>query len=974
MSFSKAKLKRFNEIAVGDSPCSERKDHIKKFLKEVKDCYKDKEAAKETKEKDGKEPKVPATPSASDSESVKSSRSLRLFRTPSLPRRLRFKQHSESTPKKELQKDLAKGKEALEAANVEIKNKTEVLHDYQSQLDELKAEVFVLRENEARIKTESDLLIAEKEQVIKELSEELDRCKESLRKSQDQEERLSATIKQFESEIKMLLTSHESEVTFLTNTNTEVETAKERLKEENNKVLEENSVLKAELQGLGDELSVLKLAVQGSDGKIQEQSVQIEKLNAENFILLEEIEALKKQIQEDMLSFAQESQKMLKEIDDIKIEKEKLKEELENKQNLLNALKEELADKDVEMDLQRDSVREIFQQETQALTKKYEQQIATLKEINDMKIKEIESIHILEVAKMTRDHQEKMKSAERRRKEDLERNNDSIEEKIRLAGVQQEQRIKSLEASLEESIQKERVFWKSELDKCQKIAETEIIQGELEKQDLKTLLQSANEMLREKDDRIKELESRITNGIDYYISVNDQLEADINEVKEECNRLMTEKYNYQLTLNNTRSTVNILMERLKKSDTDVETLKNDLEAANRAKTDMELKNAALENEMKSLRKEMEEYKVALTALRNSSQAMEREMREKETIFEKLMSSEEETLEAVNKIGKLFNDRIEENLDKYFEMYTDLKRKYEEREIYIKDMKSLLDEFATGIELARLELDGKDKQILSLEQENKNIKVENMTYRYRCEQFEKYEEEKKREKEYERKVEQAERDFDDQADMISTKVIENLLSELDADVDIEQEKTFVISSSNSVDSNKIIEENQKLKAKLAEQIRRNDLLQEMIEMESDHAMENSDLKRKIEETDKARKNAEKLAREAAEKYNELKSKSLNIQNEKNFENLRETNTNLKNRILLLQATNKEHETIISDLQDKITFGTPRKASAKKQPTTPKTPKTPRTPKSLFPAFKGKENRSPMPMEIIQSPKNILTPRI
>lgn len=50
---------------------------------------------------------------------------------------------------------------------------------------------------------------------------------------------------------------------------------------------------------------------------------------------------------------------------------------------------------------------------------------------------------------------------------------------------------------------------------------------------------------------------------------------------------------------------------------------------------------------------------------------------------------------------------------------------------------------------------------------------------------------------------------------------------------------------------------------------------------------------IEETDKARKNAEKLAREAAEKYNELKSKSLNIQNEKNFENLRETNTNLKN---------------------------------------------------------------------------------
>lgn len=71
----------FISCTVGDSPCSERKDHIKKFLKEVKDCYKDKEAVKETKEKDGKEPKVPATPSASDSESVKSSRSLRLFRT-----------------------------------------------------------------------------------------------------------------------------------------------------------------------------------------------------------------------------------------------------------------------------------------------------------------------------------------------------------------------------------------------------------------------------------------------------------------------------------------------------------------------------------------------------------------------------------------------------------------------------------------------------------------------------------------------------------------------------------------------------------------------------------------------------------------------------------------------------------------------------------------------------------------------------
>lgn len=742
----------------------------------------------------------------------------------------------------------------------------------------MKSEIHQLKENDIKLRQENEIAIKIKDEKINELTKEIEELNENNTKLKINEEKLLEQTKQLENEIKMLLKSHENEIQFLISKNADTEMQHDQMMRENKKLLEENSNLQKEIENFKNEMNIIKSALETNEEKLQEKCLNIEKLTSENVDLLNEIQNLKKEIEENLKSYTDNSEKMLKELNELKVEKERLSNELTNRQELIQSLQEELIDKDVELDTYRDNLKESYQEDITKLTKKYEQQITTLKELNDMKIKEMESINLLQTSKIIRDYQDQMKDLEKRTKDEIDRAHEIAEEKIRIAEIQNEQKIKALEKNLEDAIEYEKKLWSNEMDKCQKIAETEIIQYELEKQDLKTLLESANEMLKERDEKIKNLETKLTNGIDYYIKINEQLEMQINDIKQECARIMTEKYNYQLTLNNTRSTVNILMERLKKSDSDVETLKIDIEALRNSKSELIMQNTKLENELYQMKKELDEYKNALTSLRNSSQALEREMKEKETLFEKLMTSEEETLETVNKIGKLFNERIEENIDKYFEMYMDLKRKYESRETYIKDMKTLLDDFATGIELARLELDTKDKHLLKLEDENKNIKLENMTLKYRCEQFEKYhknneiinaittvassstsndiattinqmiKDNENPEKDTnitilnnDTKIESNSNNDNDE--LIDKRIIDNVLSDLNNDIEIDCDKIYS-SKYQNLDINKILEENKKLKTTLSEQIRRNDLLQEMIELESENAIENAKLKKKV----------------------------------------------------------------------------------------------------------------------------------
>lgn len=700
--------------------------------------------------------------------------------------------------------------------------------DQQQQLEELKSQLHLAQQqNQAQ-----ESLILQKNEIIEELETELRGNNEGIEMLRDIATKSCEKIESLEHEIRMVLRNHENEIDFLIRTNADVELSLERVGTEKKLLNEEVVVLKKELLRLHDEIRVVNFTLDSEVKQFNERDAECNRVMADNLQLLDEIDELKRQTDSDMLAYVEEIQKMIYELDMVKRQNHLIVSDLALKEAFIRGLQEELASKDIDQDGVREELRdellEDHKAEINVITKKCEQQIATLKEHHEMKVKEIESIHALERSKLINSHNEVVKKLQT----ELELSCESAEEKIRISEIQTEQRLKALESTIGQSIDMEKNMWKNEIDKCQKIAETEIMQCEFEKQDLKALLEAANELMREKDDRIEELQTQLGNELTKFVQCRDNFETEIKETRKECAKVMTEKYNYQLTLNNTRSTVTILMDRLKKSDSDVEILKNDVEILSAGKQEAESRCQQISEELQHLRQEADEYRNALNALRNSSLALEREIKEKESVFEQFMSSEENTLDTVSKIGKLFNDKIEENIGKYFHLYTELRSKYDAREKYILDMKTLMDEFGNGIQLARMELDAKETRLLELQNENKTIKLENLTYKFKCEQFEKYTQTKENKENNGKCIEE-------ESGMVSNELIANIISQLENEIVAEPINMGLYS-----DEDKLSAQNNKLKEQLAEKSRQVDILQDIVNMENVKSTENNELKKKV----------------------------------------------------------------------------------------------------------------------------------
>lgn len=813
---------------------------------------------------------------------------------PSLPRRLRFnRQHSDLTPSKGwkdsgsssmllVEEKERKQANALDAANDDIKKKTDVIIDLSQQISQLQEDLQRLHKSTS----DTDESISQKDAKIAELENkgnDLEKANSILKATCDES---IEKINVLEFEIKTIVKDHDAEMNKLIQKNIYLDGKCEKLKNGNRLMSEKIEALKNDLETATHNVRTHKELLQCETEKLNEKDSEYRKLLDENIQLLEGIERIKKQADDDMLSYMSENRKLTAELDVIRQDKSKVITELYLKEELINALQEELGEKTVEMDAERDELKETMNAELNAIIKKYEQQMATLKEVNDIKVKEIESISVLERAQLIIEYKEMIASLKDANEEERVRQNESAEEKIRIAEIQSEQKLNALEATIEQSIQQEKYICKSEIEKCQKIAEREIMQCEFEKRDLKTLLESTNELLRERDEKIEDLRQQLTCvEVSNLIRSRDDLESKLNEMQRERGRMLSERYNYQIALNNTRSTVNILMGRLQKSDTDVELLKDELDAILQSKLEMENVNIKLVKELEYLTKEIEEYRLALTALRNSSLTLEREVLEKESVFEKIMTSEQETLETVNKIGKLFNDKLEENINKYAELYNDIKKKYDARETYIKDMKALLEEFATGIELARIELEMKDKQLSELQDENKNIKLEIMTYKFKCEQFERYAKEQRVPNPTPESIDERgdgkTLNLSDDEGMVSNQLIENIIVQLEKEAESENFAAEFNTEMYS-DEDKISAENLYLKEKLSEKMRQIDFLQEMVEIENGHAAENFALRHQINEFEQKIVSIEKFANETVDKYSDLVKHQL-----------KETNLHLKN---------------------------------------------------------------------------------
>ncbi|XP_030562206.1 myosin-11 isoform X1 [Drosophila novamexicana] len=666
MSFSKAKLKRFNDVdvvcgspaansnsnssagstgsatptAAAGPPPPERKEQIEKFFK---DAVRFASSSKEAKEF--------AIPKED-----KKSKGLRLFRTPSLPQRLRFRPaashtaeaasgsgastaastplHSATTtPVKEAKSaNRLKGKEALQQ---EIRNKNELIESYLSQLDVVRRHVDQLKETELKMREEHEQTAAKTEQLLQALGSENLGHKQRNEQLSLEQTQLLERYGQLEQQLQQQREQHERQVERLLAENEAYKLANEQLQQ----ACEEQQTTQQQLQAQLDVLQAQLNEARGTCSSAQQQNTEhlerIESLQSQNAELLSNVQQLKLQIEQDALAYGQETKISQTELECLRVERNTLKNDLANKCTLIRSLQDELLDKSCEIDAHCDTIRQLCQ--------------------------------------------EQAKQAE------------------------QQQAQQQVENELESAVEREKCYWRAELDKRQKLAENELIKIELEKQDVMVLLETTNDMLRQRDEKLQKCEEQLRNGIDYYIQLSDTLQQQLVQLKQDMAKTITEKYNYQLTLNNTRSTVNILMERLKKSDADVEQYKSELESVQLAKGALEQSYLTLQADAAQLRQQLTESQAALEALRSSSQTLQQE------------------------IANSFQERIDGDaqLAHYCDMYSDLKRKDETRELYMADMKKALDEFATVLQFAQLELDNKEQLLLKVREECEQLKLENI---------------------------------------------------------------------------------------------------------------------------------------------------------------------------------------------------------------------------------------------------------
>ncbi|KRF78984.1 uncharacterized protein Dvir_GJ25813, isoform C [Drosophila virilis] len=666
MSFSKAKLKRFNDVdvvcgspaansnsnssagstgsatptAAAGPPPPERKEQIEKFFK---DAVRFASSSKEAKEF--------AIPKED-----KKSKGLRLFRTPSLPQRLRFRPaashtaeaasgsgastaastplHSATTtPVKEAKSaNRLKGKEALQQ---EIRNKNELIESYLSQLDVVRRHVDQLKESEVKMREEHEQTAAKTEQLLQALSSENLGHKQRNEQLSLEQTQLLERYGQLEQQLQQQREQHERQVERLLAENEAYKLANEQLQQ----ACEQQQTTQQQLQAQLDELQAQLNEARSTCSSAQQQNTEhlerIQSLQSQNAELLSNVQELKQQIEQDALAYGQETKISQTELECLRVERNTLKNDLANKCTLIRSLQDELLDKSCEIDAHCDTIRQLCQ--------------------------------------------EQAKHAE------------------------QQQAQQQVENELESAVEREKCYWRAELDKRQKLAENELIKIELEKQDVMVLLETTNDMLRQRDEKLQKCEEQLRNGIDYYIQLSDTLQQQLVQLKQDMAKTITEKYNYQLTLNNTRSTVNILMERLKKSDADVEQYKAELESVQLAKGALEQSYLTLQADAAQLRQQLTESQAALEALRSSSQTLQQE------------------------IANSFQERIDGDaqLAHYCDMYSDLKRKDETRELYMADMKKALDEFATVLQFAQLELDNKEQLLLKVREECEQLKLENI---------------------------------------------------------------------------------------------------------------------------------------------------------------------------------------------------------------------------------------------------------
>lgn len=297
-----------------------------------------------------------------------------------------------------------------------------------------------------------------------------------------------------------------------------------------------------------------------------------------------------------------------------------------------------------------------------------------------------------------------------------------------LADMQMQEKLQDLEINWKAKLEKQEKDAEQILKECQAISEYNIIQGEIEKNQIKTELKQkikqydevtqqkcvAVSKCRELETTVDKLHKKISELAEELDQTRLTLEKEIEDSKIKIEKLDTKKRVYEVTISKLHETIEALKKRLINSDRDVEQLKAELESCEQSKLEYETKCNHLNEELKLVQTLNEELEIK----------NETTLKVTEEKIQKLEKSLLEKVENYNTVAQECRKELEEKLHI---TETNLKDAMEQ----LHQQKKLTDESEKLIGTANLELNRLETLVIDYEFKNNRLQVVLKTLQKEC---------------------------------------------------------------------------------------------------------------------------------------------------------------------------------------------------------------------------------------------------
>lgn len=423
---------------------------------------------------------------------------------------------------------------------------------------------------------------------------------------------------------------------------------------------------------------------------------------------------------------SQEIEKVQEELSDLRLLevslKEKLRIELNEKENFIKQITEKLKDKEQQtvqlsqelIKSKEENLKLMFQydeslhvqadlqkrhsKELQATKKTYQIEVEDL-EYEILKVvtesdksleklekhlvtnmEEMEANHKTEIQNLISEYEHKLYLLKKDSDIQIRQSEENCTEKIKLVEIQTEETCKEIERNWELKMEEQEKKSSDILKECQSIAEFNIIQCEVEKNEMQKQLTVAEKTvthLDKQNDNLKTTNEDLQNSLGklqtdlskIIIELNDTREKLGTEIDERQNNLdeaIKEKHLYEFTLNKTYKTVNALKYRLLHSDSDVEQLKEELEHLEITKLETEAKYMQVTQDIYNLIAINEELKEENELLKDIPEKLENLETE---LVQKINDLKTKADSEINKLHQIISEKQSnvEDLNSYIQL-------------------------------------------------------------------------------------------------------------------------------------------------------------------------------------------------------------------------------------------------------------------------------------------------------------------